>query len=52
MIIRKSECEEVCLETNNNKALLEDVGQNVDLYIANQEGNRRGVGFNSYSYDA
>ena len=37
-LIRKSECEEVGLETNN-KALLEDIGQNADLYIANQEGN-------------
>ena len=37
-LIWKSECEEVGLETNN-KALLEDVGQNADLYIANQEGN-------------
>ena len=37
-LIRKSECEEVGLETNN-KAALEDVGQNADLYIANQEGN-------------
>ena len=36
-LIRKSECEEVGLETNN-KAALEDVGQNADLYIANQEG--------------
>ena len=30
--------EEVDLETNN-KAVLEDVGQNADLYIANQEDN-------------
>ena len=37
-LIRKSEYEEVGLETNN-KAALEDVGQNADLYIANQEGN-------------
>ena len=29
-LIRKSECEEVGLETNN-KAALEDVGQNADL---------------------
>ena len=36
-LMRKPECEEVGLE-NNNKALLEDVGQNADLYIANQEG--------------
>ena len=38
ILIRKSEYEEVGLETNN-KAVLEDVGQNADLYIANQEGN-------------
>ena len=37
-LIRKSECEEVGLETNN-KAALEDVGQNADLCITNQEGN-------------
>ena len=37
-LIRKSEYEEVGLETDN-KAVLEDVGQNADLYIANQEGN-------------
>ena len=41
-LIRKSEYEEVQqvwkLETNN-KAVLEDVGQNADLYIANQEDN-------------
>ena len=37
-LIRKSECEEVGLETNN-KVALEDVGQNTGLYIANQEGN-------------
>ena len=37
-LIRKSEYEEVGLETNN-KTLLEDVGQNADLYIANQEDN-------------
>ena len=30
--------EEFGLETNN-KAVLEDVGQNADLYIANQEDN-------------
>ena len=35
-LIRKSECEEVGLETNN-KAALEDVGQNADLYIANHD---------------
>ena len=38
LLIRKSEYEEVGLETNN-KAVLEDVGQNTDLYIANQEDN-------------
>ena len=37
-LMRKSEHEEVGLEINN-KAALEDVGQNADLYIANQEGN-------------
>ena len=38
-LTRKSECEEVGLENYNNKALLEDVGQNADLCIANrQEG--------------
>ena len=35
-IIRKSDCEEVGLEANN-KAALEDIGHNADLYIANQE---------------
>ena len=33
-LIRKSECEEVGLETNN-KAALEDVGQNADLLKLN-----------------
>ena len=37
-LIRKSEYDDIGLETNN-KAVLEDVGQNADLYIANQEGN-------------
>ena len=37
-LMRKSEHEEVGLETNN-RAVLENVGQNADLYIANQEGN-------------
>ena len=32
-IMRKSEHEELGLESNNNKAALEDVGQNADLYI-------------------
>ena len=36
LIIRKSECEELGLEVNT-KAVLEDVGHNADLYIANQE---------------
>ena len=38
LIIRKSECEELGLEANN-KAVLQDVGNNADLYIANQEDN-------------
>jgi len=38
LIIRKSECEELGLEANT-KAVLEDVGLNADLYIANQEDN-------------
>ena len=38
LIIRKSDCEELGLEANN-KAALEDVGHNTDLYIANQEDN-------------
>ena len=37
-LIRKLEYEEVDLETNN-KAVLEEVGQNADLYIVNQEDN-------------
>ena len=37
-LMRNSEHTEVGLETNN-RALLEDVGQNADLYIANQEAN-------------
>ena len=36
LMIRKSECEELGLEANT-KAVLEDVGHNADLYIANQE---------------
>ena len=41
-LMRKLEHEElhVGLETNN-WAMLEDVGQNADMYIANQEGNRQ-----------
>ena len=38
LLIRKSECEELGLEANT-KAVLEDVGHNADLYIANQEDN-------------
>ena len=37
-LMRNSEHTEEGLETNN-RALLEDVGQNADLYIANQEAN-------------
>ena len=37
-LMRRSECEEVGVEINNQTAL-EDVGQNADLYIANQEDN-------------
>ena len=37
-IMRKSEYEDVALKANN-KATLEDVGHNADLYIANQEDN-------------
>ena len=40
--MRKSEYDEVGLKTNN-KAVLEDVGQNADLYIANQEDNVHNV---------
>ena len=36
LIKRKSESEEIGLEANT-KAVLEDVGHNADLYIANQE---------------
>ena len=38
LIIRKSDCEELGLEANN-KAALEDVRHNADLYIANQQCN-------------
>ena len=38
LITRKSDSEDVALEANN-KAALEDVGYNADLYIANQEDN-------------
>ena len=38
LIMRKSDCEEVGLEANN-KAAIEDVGHNADLYIANLEDN-------------
>ena len=37
-LMRKSDCEEISLETNN-RAVLEDVGQYADLHITNQEGN-------------
>ena len=37
-IIRRSGGEEVGSEANN-RAALEDIGHNADLYIANQEGN-------------
>ena len=36
--MRKSECEELGLEANA-KAVLDDVGHNTDVYIANQEDN-------------
>ena len=38
LMICESECEELGLEANN-KAELEDVGHNADLYISNQEDN-------------
>ena len=38
-LMRKPEHEEVGLETNNRAALEDTVGQNADLYIANQEDN-------------
>ena len=38
LIIRKWEREKLGLEANS-KAVLEDVGHNVDLYIANQVDN-------------
>ena len=37
-IIHRSGGEEVGSEANN-RAVLEDIGHNTDLYIANQEGN-------------
>ena len=37
-MIRRSGGEEVGSEANN-RAVLEDIGHNTDLYIANQEGN-------------
>ena len=37
-LMRRSECEEVGVETNS-EAVLEDVGQNADLRVANQEDN-------------
>lgn len=36
LIIHKSDSEEVGLE-DDNQALLDDLGYNADLYIANQE---------------
>ena len=36
--MRNSECMDVDMETNT-RAQLEDVGQNADLYIANQGAN-------------
>ena len=40
-LMRNSECTDVDVETNTRaqSAQLEDVGQNVDLYIANQGAN-------------
>ena len=39
-LMRNSEHTDVGVETNNNnRAQLEDIGQNADLYIANQEAN-------------
>ena len=38
LITLKSDSEDVALEANN-KAILEDIGYNADLYIANQEDN-------------
>ena len=35
---RKSDSEDIALEASN-KAILEDIGCNADLYIANQEDN-------------
>ena len=37
-LMRNSECTDVDMETNT-RAQLEDVGQNADLYIANQGAN-------------
>ena len=37
--MHRSVYEEVGLEISNKDAALEDVGQNADLYIANQEDN-------------
>ena len=39
-LMRRSEYEEVGVEINN-KAALEDVGQNADLYIARQSRGQR-----------
>ena len=38
LLTRKSDSEDVASEANN-KAILEDIGCNADLYIANQEDN-------------
>ena len=38
LITRQSDSEDVASEANN-KAILEDIGCNADLYIANQEDN-------------
>ena len=43
-IIRRSGGEEVGSEANN-KAALEDIGHNADMYIANQEGNTQARSF-------
>ena len=41
LITRKTDCEDVAVEASN-KATLEDVGHNADLYIANQEESTQG----------
>ena len=37
LILRKSNSEDVGLEEDDNQAVLDDLGYNADLYIANQE---------------